>query len=131
MFPEEEPGKVKLHQAVSTASLPGGSVLAAGVAQGDLTEVELWSRCLSDSLSFMQFRVGDEVALDVQHYRPEKLFFARSVSVRALRKIGRELGVVCAVREQGFGFISSFTRDVDLYFRTAEIIDLSGVIILI
>lgn len=124
--PEEEPGRVRLQSPLPrSARVEPATSSAAAVGPGpDITEVELWPRCLSESLAFMQFRVGDEVTIDVQHYRPEKLFFARSVEIQSLRKLGRELGIVCSVRDQlGFGFIKSFTRDSDLYFRTAEVLD--------
>jgi hypothetical protein len=64
----------------------------------------------------MHLQIGDKLRLDVQNYRPEKIHFARAVKVSSFRKIGREAGVVCGIKE-GFGFVRSHLRDIDMYFR--------------
>jgi hypothetical protein len=58
----------------------------------------------------------------VLRYRPEKLYFARSVRVLSFRKIGRELGYICSVRDTGFGFITPYNRDSDIYFKRNEVL---------
>ena len=85
--------------------------------------MELWSRCVPEGFIF---KVGDIISLDVQHYRPEKIHFARKVKMQKYRTLGRETGVVCAVKDQGFGFVRSHLRDTDMYFRTNEILGSNG-----
>jgi hypothetical protein len=48
------------------------------------------------------------------------------VKVSSFRKIGREVGVVCGIKE-GFGFVRSHLRDIDMYFRVNEVIGPLGV----
>jgi hypothetical protein len=109
--PREEPGILRLQHPIKL-----------GPGKPDLAAIELWQRCLPEGLLC---KVGDILKLDVQNYRPEKLFFARSVKVEKFRSLGRETGVVCSVREH-FGFVKSNIRDVDIYFRTSEVIDEKG-----
>jgi cold shock CspA family protein len=116
----ESPGFIRMltpiaKQSSSSSSSNNGITL--------LQEVELWARCMPDSLSL---RVGDAVVVDVTHYRPENLIFARSLRVKSYRALGRETGLVKSVRGQGYGFISSTIRDFDLYFRTNEVVGANG-----
>ena len=64
--------------------------------------------------------------LDVQNYRPEKIIFARAVKLQSFRKLGRETGVVCGVRDQGFGFVRSNVRDFNIFFRLSEVLGERG-----
>lgn len=63
----------------------------------------------------------------MQNYRPERILFARAVRLKSYRKIGRETGVVCGVRDQGFGFVRSDIRDFNIFFRLSEVIGEGGV----
>ncbi|CAE7706931.1 unnamed protein product, partial [Symbiodinium microadriaticum] len=100
---------------------------AEDVTGGDLVEtVELWARCLSEGMS-AHLRLGDELRLDVTHYRPEKLIFARNVSVEKFFSVGRCFGTVCDVKvSRGFGFLRSAMGDVDAYFRIGEVVGADG-----
>jgi hypothetical protein len=71
-------------------------------------------------------QVGDRLRLDVQNYRPEKILFARAVKLRSFRKLGRETGLVCEVRDHGFGFVRSHIRDFNIFFRLSEVITEAG-----
>ena len=71
-------------------------------------------------------QVGDRLRLDVQNYRPEKILFARAVKLRSFRKLGRETGLVCEVRDHGFGFVRSHIRDFNIFFRLSEVMTVSG-----
>ena len=62
----------------------------------------------------------------MQNYRPEKILFARAVKLRSFRKLGRETGLVCEVRDQGFGFVRSYIRDFNIFFRLSEVITEAG-----
>lgn len=137
--PEESPGIARLDSPVSVASSSdSGSadqVLAAAAAAlakkvsavtpeaaacaASIKTIELWQRCLPDELVC---RVGDVLQLDVHYYRPEKLFFARGVKVVQFRGLGRERGVVCALKDNGFGFIHSSVRGSDAYFKSSHVL---------
>ena len=108
---EEQPGRGRLHVPIKIEGQP------------DLTSIELWSRCMNDAL---MLRVGDVLCVDVQKYRPEKLYFARNVRVISYRKIGRETGSVVTVKETFFGFVRSNARDSDVYFRSSEVLGKDG-----
>lgn len=112
--PQEQPGLCRLLEPVMTTQ--------NGISK-TVELVEIWPRCCHASLVF---RVGDVLRIDVTYYRPEKLYFARSVAMHAHRKLGREGGTICRVRDQGFGFLHSEVRNIDVYFRTAEVVGLSG-----
>lgn len=112
--PQEQPGLCRLLEPVETVE--------NGVTK-KVDLVEIWPRCCHASLVF---RVGDIIRIDVTYYRPEKLYFARSVVVHSHRKLGREGGTICRIRDQGFGFLHSEIRNIDVYFRTAEVVGLSG-----
>lgn len=109
---DEEPGMARLR-----------APLHLGEGKPDLAGVELWSRCVPEGFVF---KIGDILTLDVQHYRPEKIHFARGVKVRKYRQLGREMGIVCSVKEQGFGFVKSHLRESDMYFRTSEVLGMGG-----
>ena len=112
VHPREEPGKVLLDTPIVR---PG---------QPDITHVELWPRCVPDGFIF---RCGDRIELDVQNYRPEKINFARNVKILSFRKLGREHGRVRVVKkDQGFGFLHSALRDIDIYFRLSEVLGPNG-----
>ena len=108
---EEQPGRGRLHVPIKIDGQP------------DLTSIELWSRCMNEAL---MLRVGDVLCVDVQKYRPEKLYFARNVRVVSFRKIGRESGNVVTVKETFFGFVHSNARDCDVYFRSSEVLSKDG-----
>ena len=72
-------------------------------------------------------KVGDRLRLDVQNYRPEKILFARAVKLKTFRKLGRETGVVCGVRDQGFGLVRSNAREYNIFFRLSDVITEGGV----
>lgn len=113
----EEPGTIRLHQPVHRGDTDKGIPIES---------VELWARCLSDGMSGA-LRVGDELRLDVTHYRPEKLIFARNVSIENFFSVGRCFGTVCDVKEaRGFGFIRSAMGDIDAYFRISEVVAADG-----
>eukprot|EP01041_Mallomonas_annulata_P011521 gene11521-24091_t len=111
LHPHEHPGSIRLKEPLS---IPGHKTLEI---------IELWPRCCPDNFIV---RAGDIINFDVIHYRPEKLYFARNVIMKSYRKIGREYGKVCRVKDQGFGFLHSSIRDMDIYFRTGEVIDSNG-----
>lgn len=134
--PEESPGIARLDQPVSFTALQqsadsallGAASAAAAKKAGNadaaasdpsITSIELWQRCLPEELVC---RVGDVLQLDVHYYRPEKLFFARSVKVVQYRALGREKGHVCALKENGFGFIHSPLRGADAYFKSSQVL---------
>ncbi|KAJ1418472.1 hypothetical protein B484DRAFT_142174 [Ochromonadaceae sp. CCMP2298] len=113
--PEETPGIARLMLSLSTevvGSLSEGS-------SGHLDVIELWQRCLPDE---MTCAVGDMLLLDVHFYRPEKLFFARNVKIGQYRRLGREVGTICSLKENGFGFIHSALRSADLYFKYSHVL---------
>ena len=87
----------------------------------------VFSYLLSHTIIFLQ--VGDRLRLDVQNYRPEKILFARAVKLKSFRKLGRETGVVCGVRDQGFGFVRSHVREINIFFRISEVITESGTVV--
>ena len=111
------------HQHINTSTHRLRVPVVLGNGKPDLASVELWSRCVPEGFIF---KVGDTLSLDVQHYRPEKIHFARKVKMQKYRALGRESGVVCAVKDQGFGFVRSHLRDTDMYFRTNEILGTNG-----
>jgi cold shock CspA family protein len=120
IHPREEPGILKLHIPVQC------DLLLKGTNTLSLSEIELWSRCApKDSI----FRVGDVIQLDVNHYKPEKLQFARNISIVSYRKISRHIGRICSIRDEGYGFIKINSSSLDdaitrenCYFRTNDII---------
>ena len=107
--PREEPGIIKLHNPVTKV---GDSI--------EIYEIELWPRCLSEN---MILKIGDLLKFDVKHYRPDDLIFARDISIQSYRKIGREIGVVCPLKDQKFGFVTCLARGIDAYFRLGEVIN--------
>jgi len=109
--PHETPGIIRLQSPLSVEGHP------------QIEQVELWARCCHEGFLC---RAGDSLTLDVTHYRPENLFFARNVSVFSFRKVGREHGRICRVKDQGFGFLHSSVREVDIYFRTNEVVGPDG-----
>ena len=124
----EEPGSIRLHAPVRRAtSSTSSSNEEKGVEGSGVVEcVELWARCLSDGMSGL-LRVGDDLRLDVTNYRPEKLIFARNVTIERFFSIGRCYGSVCDVKEsRGFGFIRSSMGDADAYFRIGEVVGADG-----
>mmetsp|Transcript_31176 Transcript_31176/g.42895 ORF Transcript_31176/g.42895 Transcript_31176/m.42895 type:complete len:1222 (+) Transcript_31176:112-3777(+) len=114
--PEESPGMLRLHSPVSIKEVTGKE-------DDVMEEVELWQRCLPEEF---QCRVGDVVSLDVHYYRPEKLYFARSVRIKTFRQLGRETGRIVAVKGQGFGFLHSQIRNTDIYFKSTLVVGPSG-----
>ncbi len=106
------PGLARLKNAINVTSI-------SGVTEDNLSQIELWPRCMPEELIL---RVGDVLQLDVLYYRPEKLYFARSVKVASYRQLGREEGYIVAVRDQGFGFIHSLTRNIDIYFKKGQVL---------
>lgn len=129
--PEESPGICRLDQPVSFTALQADPALldaaTAATKKGgsedtvpSVSTIELWQRCLPEELVC---RVGDVLQLDVHYYRPEKLFFARSVKVVKYRALGREKGYVCALKENGFGFIHSPVRGADAYFKSPQVLN--------
>ena len=134
----EVPGKIRLLNALTyPANFKGdrqssGSTTATATATDGIVDsgnssaldtIELWARCVPESLVL---RVGDTVRINVVHYRPEEIIFARNLKVHSYRKLGRESGIVKSVRGQGYGFVSSNIRDYDLYFRTSEVVGVNG-----
>ena len=133
--PDECPGIARLDSPVSVTSVDGADpILAAAaaaasakkggktsalVATPSINTIELWQRCLPDELAC---RVGDVLRIDVHYYRPEKLFFARGVKVVRFRALGREKGTICALKENGFGFIHSALRNLDIYFKSSQVL---------
>ena len=115
--PEESPGMLRLHSPISI------NKEIAGLDGTELKEVELWQRCLPEEFIC---KIGDVVTLDVHYYKPEKLFFARSVRIKCFRKLGRETGRVVAIKEHGFGFVHSASRSVDIYFKSTLVVGPSG-----
>lgn len=114
---DESPGTAKLAQSLDLSSLP---VKAFDVKE--LTHIDLWARCLPDELVC---RVGDCLKVNTHYYRPEKLFFAREVKLLQYFPVGRDSGVICALKD-GFGFITSESRHADLYFRMNVVVDGQG-----
>lgn len=104
--PKEEPGRIKLSTPLSIDS-------------SSVVYVELWQRCITDG---MMCRVGDELEIDVQRYRPENLLFARNVKLMKYFDLFREIGrVKRVVKEGGFAFVRSMNRSNDLYFRLSDV----------
>jgi cold shock CspA family protein len=117
LHPREEPGLMRLCQPLIVTG-----------SEAPIETVELWSRCLPEGFGLM--RCGDELEIDVTKYRPEKLIFARNAKVCSYLSLGRAFGSVCDVKAAGgYGFIRSAQGDPDCYFRTAEVLGDSGVLI--
>ena len=114
--PEESPGMLRLHSPIRVKEI-------TDVEGNELKEVELWQRCLPEEFIC---KIGDVVTLDVHYYKPEKLYFARSVRIKCFRKLGRETGRVVAIKEHGFGFVHSASRGVDIYFKCTLVVGPSG-----
>lgn len=119
----------------SSSEIPGKILLKNPIAKSDsslLTNIELWQRCLPTDL---QLFVGDEIKFDIHHFRPENLYFARSVEIIKYRKISREFGVIISIvndtsrKTSGFGFIKSYLREIDLYFRVSDVRDVNGALV--
>lgn len=107
--PQEQPGTILLKDSIPSKD-----------TKTMLSQIELWQRCVADD---MILNIGDEISFDIQHYRPENLYFARSVQIKQYQSLSREYGSIYSIKENGFGFIRSYIRDIDLYFRTNEIRD--------
>jgi cold shock CspA family protein len=117
----ESPGAALLAVALDSSALFSSGTVS------HITEVDIWQRCLPDNLTV---NIGDQLFVDIHYYRPEKLFFVRSVKVHQYFPLGRDTGVISAVKETGsFGFLSSENRKIDLYFRTNNVIDDTGVVL--
>ena len=115
-LPEESPGTLRLLTPISIKEI-------TDVEDSELREVELWQRCLPEDLTC---KVGDVVTLDVHYYKPEKLYFARSVRIKHYRNLGRETGRIIALKEHGFGFVYSSSRNTDIYFKSNLVVGPSG-----
>lgn len=102
---KEDPGMLEL---MSPIIKPDGT---------EIREVELWQRCLPPGLLC---KPGDILCIEVRHYRPDNLIFARSVTVEKYRKIGRSYGVIVTVKDDRFGFIKTL-GNVQAYFRAGEV----------
>lgn len=111
---------------------PGVGVLSNPISVADITkkpndvinDVEVWQRCMPDE---MLCRRGDVLKVNVHYYRPEKLFFIRAVRLIEPFLLGRDKGTICSMKESaGFGFITSDSRKIDLYFRLNQVIATSG-----
>ncbi len=118
LHPREEPGTLLLDTPVEFDDSDGKKLV--------LKEIELWSRCAPDG---MVFRIGDIIGLDVNHFRPEKLQFARNIRMKSYRKMSRHTGRICSIRDEGYGFIKltdSVLDDIitkeNCYFRLSEVI---------
>lgn len=120
-FPKEAPGWIRM--------MP-----QSGAEEGEkaaLELVELWPRCLPDG---MLLRMGDSVQFDVVNYRPEKLIFARSVTLLSFRRLGRETGTVVKLQRRNgdvgssgqFGFLKPDNRDHDVFFRINDVVGPKG-----
>jgi cold shock CspA family protein len=117
---------------VKAEETPGVGVLSNPISVADITkkpndvinDVEVWQRCMPDE---MLCRRGDVLKVNVHYYRPEKLFFIRAVRLIEPFLLGRDKGTVCSMKESaGFGFITSDSRKIDLYFRLNQVIATSG-----
>jgi cold shock CspA family protein len=102
---KEDPGMLEL---MSPIVKPDGT---------EIREVELWQRCLPPGLLC---KPGDILSIEVRHYRPDNLIFARSVTVEKYRKISRSYGVVVTVKDDRFGFIKTLSN-AQAYFRAGEV----------
>lgn len=123
---EDEPGGGGANEAPGIATLPIPLDVSSASSTGDLStidRVDIWQRCLPDD---MICKRGDVLSINVHYYRPEKLFFARSVRMHEYLPYGRDRGVVIAIKEQAFGFINSLSRKVDLYFKTTQVMNDDG-----
>ena len=153
LHPREAPGILRLHIPLSVPDLSNkgkskgkekGKEGKEGGEGGDgdgeteeiennnktekiLQEIELWSRCAPEG---MTFRIGDVIQTDIQHFRPEKLQFARNIRMKGYRQIGRRTGRVTAIKDSAYGFIritAPFTHNglvderEDCYFRASEV----------
>jgi hypothetical protein len=70
-------------------------------------------------------KLGDQLKLNVHHYKPDDLIFARNIVFEKYRKLGRESGYICSLKEK-FGFIKSLSRGIDIYFKLNEVSSISG-----
>ena len=114
---KEEPGRVKL--CIPLTSTTANTATSPSSNNDTIKYVELWQRCLSDGA---QCRVGDELEIDVIHYRPENSFFARNVKTKKYFALSREYGrIKRIVKEGGFAFVRSMNRSNDLYFRLTDV----------
>lgn len=128
---EETPGIARVFDTINVMGMPevdlgadpSKGIISGLSPDGVLSSVQLWQRCMPDDLTL---RVGDDVQIDVAYYRPDKLFFARNVRISKFRRIAREFGNICSLKEHGFGFIHSSIRSSDLYFKTSQVIGLNG-----
>jgi cold shock CspA family protein len=111
---------------------PGVGVLPTPISVAEITkkpndvinDVEVWQRCMPDE---MLCKRGDVLKVNVHYYRPEKLFFIRAVRLIEPFLLGRDKGTICSIKESaGFGFITSDSRKIDLYFRLNQVLAASG-----
>ena len=82
-------GTVTKEPLTSPREEPGNLVLHAPIARGDepaLSEIELWPRCMNSAITC---KAGDVFRVDVKHYRPDNLIFARNIVVEKFSKLGR------------------------------------------
>ena len=129
--PTEEPGILLLHNPIlnprSDSSDKNNNTAAAAPDGGSgssnqIMKVELWPRCMKE---FEVCKLGDQLKLDVHHYKPDDLIFARNIVFEKYRKLGRESGYICSLKEK-FGFIKSLSRGIDIYFKLNEVSSISG-----
>ncbi len=111
---DEVPGMAQLDEELDISKL---------VPNTKIKHIDLWQRCLPDDLLV---RPGDRLQVSIHFYRPEKLYFARNVKVMEFFSFGRDMGTICAIKDQAFGFIRSELRKADLYFKTTQVLGFSG-----
>lgn len=117
---EEIPGNGRLMEPLPVQYV-------TGKPDDSISHVDIWQRCMPDDLLC---RVGDILLVDIHFYRPEKLFFARSVRIELPFPLGRDKGVICSIRDAlGFGFISSEQRELDIYFKLSQVMAADGSIV--
>ena len=120
--PTEEPGILLLHNPIANPRNSSDKNNNTADDSNTIMKVELWPRCMKE---FEVCKLGDQLKLDVHHYKPDDLIFARNIVFEKYRKLGRESGYICSLKEK-FGFIKSLSRGIDIYFKLNEVSSISG-----
>jgi hypothetical protein len=79
--------------------------------------IEFDARSLESKSLLSVLRAGDVVKCSVKHHKPTKILQAEHVQLASFNDEGREVGVVVATKENGYGFIQSTSRAGNIFFH--------------